>query len=106
MAKPVSVHIPHSLGAVEARRRIEEGFGLLQSQMSVGPLALATFNKRWEGDLLHFEGGLLVGKVTGRLEVLADAVRIEIDLPDLLATLAQRIADGLKSQTQKLLGKK
>jgi hypothetical protein len=43
--------------------------------------------------------------VSGRIEVLADAVRIELDLPELLAGLAERIGGRLKQEGQKLLAK-
>jgi hypothetical protein len=106
MARPVTVHIPHSLGQAEARRRIDEGFGLIQKQLSGGMLGLMSFDRRWEADRMHFEGGGLGQKITGRFDILADSVQVQIDLPDLLATLAEKIAGTLKTETQKLLGKK
>jgi hypothetical protein len=106
MARPVTVHVPHSLGQVEARRRIDEGFGLMQKQLSGGMLGLVSFDRRWEGDRMHFEGGGLGQKITGRFEILADSVLIQVDLPDLLAAIAERIAGSVRTEAQKLLGKK
>jgi putative polyhydroxyalkanoate system protein len=106
MARPVSVNIPHSLGKDEARRRIEEGFGRMRQQMTGGMGAMLAMQERWEGDRLHFEGGALGQKVSGRLDVLPDAVRIELDLPEILAALADKIAGRVKSEGQKLLEKK
>jgi hypothetical protein len=106
MARPVTVHIPHALGQAEARRRIDEGFGLIQKQLSGGMLSLVSFDRRWEADRMHFEGGGLGQKITGRFDIHAESVQIQIDLPDLLASLAEKIADTLKTETQKLLGKK
>ena len=106
MARPVSVTIPHSLGKDEARRRIEEGFGRMRQQMTGGMGAMLSFQDRWEGDRLHFEGGGLGQKMTGRLDVRDDAVAIELDLPDILAAIADKITGRLKSEGQKLLEKK
>jgi hypothetical protein len=106
MARPVTVTIPHSLGKDEARRRIDEGFGRLRQQMTSGVGAMLSFQERWEGDRLHFEGGGLGQKMTGRLDVRADAVEIQIDLPEILAAIAEKIAGRLRTEGQKLLEKK
>ncbi|MBA4105207.1 MAG: hypothetical protein C0485_05565 [Pirellula sp.] len=103
MSRPVTVNIPHQLGKTEARRRIDEGFGRMRSQITGGLGRMLTCQERWEGDRLHFEAGTLGQKVTGRLDVAEDAVRIEVDLPEILAGLAERIAGKLKNEGQKLL---
>lgn len=106
MGRPVTVTIPHALGKDEARRRIDEGFGRMRQQMIGGLGAMLSFNERWEGDRLHFEGGGLGQKMTGRLDVRADAVEIQLDLPEMLAAIAEKIVGRLKSEGQKLLEKK
>jgi len=106
MGRPVTVTIPHALGKDEARRRIEEGFGRMRQQMTGGLGAMLSFNERWEGDRLHFEGGGLGQKMTGRLDVRADAVEIQLDLPEMLAAIAEKIVGRLKSEGRKLLEKK
>jgi hypothetical protein len=106
MGRPVRVSIPHALGQQEARRRIEEGFGRLRQQMTGGLGAMLAVQDRWEANRLHFEAGGLGQKMTGRLDVLADSVDIELDLPEILAALAERISAGLKREGQKLLEKK
>jgi hypothetical protein len=106
LARPVTVNIPHSLGKDEARRRIEEGFGRMRQQMTGGVGAMLAIQERWEGDRLHFEGGGLGQKLTGRLDVLADSVRLEVDLPEILAAIADKIAGRLKTEGQKLLEKR
>jgi hypothetical protein len=106
MAQSVTVRIPHALGQQEARRRIEEGFGRMRTQMTGGMGAMLTFQERWDGNRLNFEASGLGQKMTGRLDVLADAVQIELDLPEFLAAIAGRISERLKSAGQKLLEKK
>jgi hypothetical protein len=106
MGRPVTASIPHSLGKDEARRRISDGFANIERQMSGGLLGTISFENRWEGDRLHFKGGGLGQAITGRLDVLADKVQIEIDLPEILAAIADRIKGALTKETQKLLEKK
>jgi hypothetical protein len=106
MARPIEVSIPHALGKDEARRRIEQGFGRLRTQMTGGLGALVSFQEQWAGDQLEFEGGMLGQKVRGRLTVLADAVRIQVDLPEMLAAIADKIRGTLEREGQKLLEKK
>jgi hypothetical protein len=109
MARPVSVTIPHSLGKDEARRRIEEGFGKMRQQMAswLGPMGtMLSFQDRWEGDRLNFEGGAMGQKITGRLDVKPDSVEIQLDLPEMLASLADKLIGKLKNEGQKLLEKK
>ena len=106
MTKPITVNIPHALGKDEARRRIDQGFAHIQQQMTGGALGLVSFQKRWEADRLHLEGSMIGQKISGRLDVLADSVQMQIDLPDLLAAIAERIKAGLTKETQKLLENK
>src|SRR4051794_28970412 len=110
MARPVSVNIPHNLGKAEARKRIETGFGQMRQNMlsgTAGMLAkMFTVQERWVGDQLQFEGSGMGQKMTGRLDVREDAVQIEIDLPDMLAAIADKITGSLKTEGQKLLEKK
>lgn len=110
MSRPVSVTIPHTLGKEEARRRIEAGFGDMRQKMLGGALGMMakmfTLTDSWNGDQLQFEGSGMGQKLTGRLDVREDAVQIEIDLPDMLAAIADKVTGTLKAEAQKLLEKK
>lgn len=106
MARPIVANVPHSLGKEEARRRLAEGFQQVQGQLAGGLMGMVAFTNRWDGDRLLFEGGGLGQRIRGRIDVLADSVHIEVDLPELLAALADRLKLGLEKQTQLLLGKK
>ena len=46
MATPISINIPHQLGVEEAKRRIERGFGDLQSQIAA--VRIATLAKAFD----------------------------------------------------------
>ena len=103
MARPISVTIPHQLGKEEAGRRIDHNFANLQTQMSGGMLGLVKFERHWEGDRLQFTGSGLGQTVRGRIDIRPDSVYLEVDLPELLAALADRITGRLKQEAQKLL---
>jgi hypothetical protein len=106
MPRPICINIPHSLGRDEARRRIEQGFGRISQQMAGGMAGIVAFQEHWQNDRLHFEANSLGQKITGRIDVLADAVHLEVDLPEFLAMLAERIKGRLTSETKLLLEKK
>jgi hypothetical protein len=55
---------------------------------------------------LHFEGSGLGQTMTGRLDIRDDAVDIQLDLPEILAAIAEKITGRLKVEGQKLLEKK
>lgn len=103
MAKPVVVNVPHNLGGAEARRRLETGFERIREQ--IGGKAIR-FEERWEGDRLHFVGNAFGQSVSGRADVLADSVRIEIDLPWILASIAEKLQNRIKAAGTLLLEKK
>jgi hypothetical protein len=103
MSRPVTIHLPHQLGVAEARRRIEQGFDQFERQVAGG---LGRTSKRWEGDRMSFSTSMLGQSVAGRLDVLADSVRMEVDLPEILAAIANTIKGRLQKQGLLLLEKK
>ena len=103
MSRPISINIPHNLGKEEARRRIDEGFGRISNQMTGGVGGMVAFQQHWQNDRLNFEANSLGQKMTGRLDVLPDSVHLELDLPEILAMIAERIKARLTNETQKLL---
>jgi hypothetical protein len=106
MAKTVKVSIPHELGKTEARRRIEEGFGRMRTPMLGGLTgAMLSFNERWEQDRLYFEGGALGQKIRGYLDVLDNVVLVEVELPNFLAAIADKVMGRVKHEGQLLLKK-
>ena len=103
MSKPVTITLPHQLGAAEARRRIDEGFGQLLSQ--TGGM-VKDVNKSWAGDALTFSAQAMGQPISGVLTVFADSVRMDIVLPGLLGVIAGKITGQVKKQGTLLLEKK
>ena len=103
MSDCVTVVVGHRLGKVEAVRRITEGFARTSGQL--GQL-IAIEQETWEGDTLRFHLRALGQTATGTIEVLEDALRIELSLPWLLAKVAKRLLPILRKEATLLLEKK
>ena|SRR5436190_13682443 len=103
MAQPMTVTIPHQLGRDEARRRIEEGMSQFVQQ--VGGMA-QDYRQSWSGDRLNFSARVMGQGITGAIDVLETAARIELVLPGLLGMMAGKIKGRLQQEGQILLEKK
>ena len=99
MSKPVVVSIPHQLGRLEARRRIEAGLDRVTHQFGEG----VKLTKAWDGDRLAFSAKVVGQAVAGRLDVLEDAVRMEIELPAFFAMIADKVKARLQKEGQLML---
>jgi hypothetical protein len=103
MSDPVTVIVGHRLGKVEATRRLKEGFARTKGHLG-GMIAIE--QEIWEEDTLRFHMRALGQTAAGTIEVLEDALRIEVSLPWLLAKAAKRLLPILQKQTTLLLEKK
>ena len=103
MSDRVSVVVGHRLGKDEAVRRLKEGFA--RSKGHLGEL-IAVEQETWEGDTLRFQMRALGQSAAGSIEVLEDALRIDVSLPWLLAKAAKRLLPMLRTQATLLLEKK
>jgi len=100
--KPITIDLPHSLGPVEALRRLEEGFDKIVSQFGES----AKLSRQWTGDTMAFSATVMGQTITGDLEVLPDAVRMKVNLPNVLALMAGKIKGRVQKQGQLLLENK
>ncbi|HVF62683.1 MAG TPA: polyhydroxyalkanoic acid system family protein [Casimicrobiaceae bacterium] len=103
MSDTVTVIIGHRLGKGEALRRLKEGFA--RTDGPFGPM-IATEQEAWEGDTLRFRIRALGQTAAASIEVLEDALRIEVSLPWLLAKAAKRLLPILRKEATRLLEKK
>ena len=102
MSKAVTVTIPHELGAAEARRRVDAGFGDLSRHLG----GLGRVDKHWDGDRLSFAFAAMGQAISGTAEVGDRSVRLEVLLPNLLALMAGKLKGRLQQEGQLLLDKK
>ena len=98
----VTATIGHRLGRSEAVRRIKEGFERTNGHL--GPIAIE--QNAWDGDTLRFRMRALGQTAAASIEVLEDAVRIEVTLPSLLAKVAKRFLPILRKEATLFLEKK
>lgn len=103
MSQPVTVTIPHQLGAAEARRRIDQGFADFARHLGNAPGAV---ERRWQGDTLSFALSSFGQGLSGRAIVADTQVTIEVLLPGFLAMLANKVKGTLKREGQLMLEKK
>jgi len=102
VSETVAVVIDHSLGKTEAIRRLKDGFARTSHLGGVIAIEQAT----WQGDMLRFRMRALGQSAAGSIEVLEDALRIEVSLPSLLAHAAKRLLPILRKEATLLLDKK
>jgi hypothetical protein len=100
MSRPLIVSIPHRFGRQEARRRVHAGIARLRPELGV---FLSRLDYHWEDDTLKFVASAIWQQITGRIEVLDDAVRVEIDLPWAMQLLRDTIARRVRGRGVALL---
>jgi len=99
----VTVIVGHRLGRVEAVRRLKDGFARTDGHL--GPM-IAMEQETWEGDTLRVRMRAFGRTAAASIEVLEDALRIEVSLPWLLARAANRLLPILRKGATLLLEKK
>jgi hypothetical protein len=99
MAQPVVVTISHKLGKQEAVRRLKAGFSKVHSSFGE---SFVVVKDEWAGDHLDFRASLLGQTTTGSVDVAEDHVRLEVQLPWVLALLADK-AKALVQREGKLM---
>ena len=99
MSQPVTVDVPHALGAAEARRRIEGNLGKLGGKLPAGVEARPV----WEGDRLCLGLTIMGQPIDAGLDIQEALIRITILLPPALAFFRQAIEAGLRRSGGALL---
>jgi putative polyhydroxyalkanoate system protein len=99
---PLTITIPHQLTKAEARRRIDSHLTELLGQYGS---QLDHLDHHWTGDTLDFQAGVMGMNITGKVHVEDQAVRVEVVLPWVLATLARSVTQSIEQEGRKLLGK-
>jgi hypothetical protein len=96
---PLTVDLPHSLGAEEARRRIAGGADNLKAHLPAG----AKVRSAWTGDRLALQVFALGQEVNAGVEVHDPFVRVEILLPPALAFVRPLIEAGVRGGGKAML---
>jgi hypothetical protein len=99
MSGPISVDLPHRLGAEEAKRRIAANIGGLTSHLPAG----AQVRSAWEGDTLKLGIGVMGQEVAAEMDVRESLVRLTVMLPPALAFFGKAIEAGLRRSAPEML---
>jgi len=99
MSEPISVDLPHRLGAEEAKRRIGSNIGSLTSHLPPG----AQVSSVWEGDRLKLGIGAMGQQVSADVDVQEQIVRVSVLLPPALAFFGKAIEAALRKSAPALL---
>jgi hypothetical protein len=103
MSKPLVVSIPHHLGKDKALRRMKGGLGRVRTSFAAH---LNVLEETWTDDHLAFRVSALGQVAGGTIDVAEDHVRLEVQLPWLLAMLAEKAQTLIQRQGQIMLEKK
>lgn len=89
---PLTIDLPHQLGAEEARRRIDGKIGTLKDHLP----GMAEVRAAWTGDALGLQVAAMGQEVNARLDVRETFVRVEVLLPPALGFFGKAIELALK----------
>ena len=96
------LRVPHSLGAVEAKRRIASGVAAVKTQYGS---YFRTSEAEWDGNRLTFCLTALAQTVRGTVDVEDDHVELRAQLPTVIRLLAKRFVPAVRDAGQKQLTK-
>jgi hypothetical protein len=99
MSKPLIVTVPHQLGRVEARSRLETGLGQLRNTFAD---KVTSIEDKWTDDRLDLRVQAMGQSIAALVDVAEDHVQVEVQLPWMLAMLAEK-AKGLIQREGKLM---
>jgi hypothetical protein len=100
--QPLVVSIPHRVGRQEAKRRVDAGVSRLGPELGA---VVGGLDHSWNADTLNFRATAMWQTITGRIEVLDDTVRVEIDLPWMMRLLGDTITKRVRGRARAMLEK-
>ena len=99
MSNPMTVDLPHKLGAEEARRRIERNVGKLTDHIPGG----AQVASRWTGNRLDLDIGAMGQQVAAEIDIQETIVRLKVTLPPALAFFGSMLEPLIRKQGTAML---
>lgn len=103
MNKTITITIPHKLTQEDARTRLQNGITELKGKYGD---KVASMQEDWSGNQMAFRLSAMGQAISGRVDVQAEAVRLDVDLPWMLAMLAGKIKPQIEQEGRKMLEKK
>ena len=99
MGSPISVDLPHKLGAAEAKRRIQNGIGGLAGHLP----GAASVDHDWAGDRMNLKVAAMGQEVSAVIDVEEKVVRVQVVLPPFLSFFGNKIEGLLRRHGTELL---
>lgn len=99
MSNPLTVDLPHKLGAEEARRRIERNVDKLTDHIPGG----AKVGSRWNGDRLDLDIDAMGQQVAANIDIQESIVRLTVKLPPALAFFGGMLEPLIRKQGTAML---
>lgn len=99
MSNPLTIDLPHKLGAEEARRRIERNLGKLTDHIPGG----AQVGSRWTGNRLDLDIGAMGQQVAAEIDIQETVVRLKVALPPALAFFGGMLEPLIRRQGSQML---
>ena len=99
MTSPISFDLPHRLGKAEARNRLANGIGRLESHIPGG----AKVESSWQGDRMNMQVAAMGQEIRTTIDVFESHVRLELVLPPMLAFFGKQIENVLRKETAEML---
>ncbi len=100
MPNAITITVPHNLGVETAKKRLAERITHLQRDYVD---KVASSEVTWAGDAATVRVAALGQTTTAQLTVLSDMIRIEVQLPWLLATLSGKVQDFISKNANDVL---
>ena len=100
MSKSIVITLPHALAVEDAKRRIAERIDLLRTSY-IDKLAYSEV--KWTDNKADLRVIALGQTVLGQIDILSDTIRIEVQLPWILAALSDKVQGVLTSNAKESL---
>lgn len=100
MGQTVTVDVPHKLGAAEAQRRVQAGVEALQQKYGD---KVSAFHIAWSNAHADLSVTAMGHELKGALDFLDDCVRVSLDLPWILALMAEKAKGMIRGHTEDML---
>jgi putative polyhydroxyalkanoate system protein len=100
LAKTITLNVPHKLTQDEARSRIQNAIADLRRRFGG---KVSAVDVTWIGNHLDFRLTAMGQIIAGRVDVQPQDVRLEVDLPFMLAMLAGSYLKRVEDEGRKLL---
>lgn len=100
MSRQITLSFPHNLTEAEVRSRLVNAIADTKRKH---PTIMGGATETWTGNRMDFRFAVMGQSVTGDVQIEPKTVHLHINLPLVLAMLAEKIKPQIESEGRKLL---